>query len=65
MVIEGLRFTLFICYDLRFADEFWATAVETDVYLVVANWPEKRRHHASAELESRLPRAAPRWVVRA
>ncbi len=53
VVIEGLRFTLFICYDLRFADEFWATAVETDVYLVVANWPERRRHHWQALLQAR------------
>lgn len=43
--IEGLRSTFFICYDLRFADEFWATAEQTDVYFVVANWPEPRRHH--------------------
>ncbi|HEX9733649.1 MAG TPA: nitrilase-related carbon-nitrogen hydrolase [Thermoanaerobaculia bacterium] len=43
--VEGLRLTAFICYDLRFADEFWATAEATDVYLVVANWPETRRHH--------------------
>lgn len=43
--IEGLRFTCFICYDLRFADEFWETALATDAYLVVANWPEPRRHH--------------------
>lgn len=53
VVIEGLCFTLFICYDLRFADEFWATAVETDVYLVVANWPERRRHHWQALLLAR------------
>ncbi len=53
VVIEGVRFTLFICYDLRFADEFWATAVETDVYLVVANWPERRRHHWQALLSAR------------
>ncbi len=53
VVIEGLRFTLFICYDLRFADEFWATAVETDVYLVVANWPERRRHHWQSLLVAR------------
>ena len=53
VVIEGLRFTLFICYDLRFADEFWATAVETDVYLVVANWPQKRRYHWRALLAAR------------
>ncbi|MEM7353836.1 MAG: nitrilase-related carbon-nitrogen hydrolase [Acidobacteriota bacterium] len=43
--IEGVRCTLFVCYDLRFADEFWATAESTDCYLVVANWPATRRHH--------------------
>jgi len=43
--IEGLRTTLFICYDLRFANEFWVTAPQTDAYLVIANWPEARRHH--------------------
>ncbi|MCP4658358.1 MAG: carbon-nitrogen family hydrolase [bacterium] len=53
VVIEGLRFTLFVCYDLRFADEFWATAPATDVYLVVANWPEPRRHHWRTLLEAR------------
>ncbi len=51
--VEGLRFTLFVCYDLRFADEFWATAVATDVYLVAANWPEARRHHWRALLRAR------------
>jgi predicted amidohydrolase len=51
--LEGLRLTLFICYDLRFADEFWATAKETDAYLVVANWPEPRRHHWMALLLAR------------
>ena len=53
LTIEGVRFTLFICYDLRFADEFWATAKETDVYLVVANWPEARRHHWTGLLAAR------------
>ena len=53
LTIEGLRFTLFICYDLRFADEFWATAEQTDVYLVVANWPEKRRRHWVSLLSAR------------
>lgn len=51
--IEGVRWTLFICYDLRFADEFWATASQTDAYLVVANWPEPRRRHWMALLEAR------------
>ena len=43
--IDGVRLSLFICYDLRFADEFWAVAHDTDAYLLVANWPAKRRHH--------------------
>ena len=51
--IEGLRCSLFICYDLRFADEFWARANDTDAYLVIANWPERRRHHWTALLQAR------------
>lgn len=51
--IEGLRISLFVCYDLRFADEFWAVAPSTDVYLVLANWPEARRRHWQALLEAR------------
>lgn len=51
--IEGLRLGLFICYDLRFADEFWALAPEVDGYLVVANWPEPRRHHWRGLLQAR------------
>src|ERR687890_397158 len=37
--VEGVRVTPFVCYDLRFADEFWAMASGTDCYVVVANWP--------------------------
>lgn len=51
--VEGLRCTLFVCYDLRFADEFWATAHSTDAYLVVANWPERRRLHWTTLLHAR------------
>lgn len=51
--IEGLRTTLFVCYDLRFANEFWATAAETDAYLLIANWPEARRHHWQTLLVAR------------
>lgn len=43
--IGGLRCALFVCYDLRFADEWWALAPEVDAYLCVASWPEARRHH--------------------
>jgi len=42
---QRLRLSLFICYDLRFADLFWDIAEETDAYLVVANWPVTRRRH--------------------
>jgi omega-amidase len=41
--VEGLRVSLFVCYDLRFADDWWAVAPQTDLYLCVANWPEPRR----------------------
>ena len=51
--VDGLRFTLFVCYDLRFADEWWAVATDTDVYVCVANWPESRRHHWQALLRAR------------
>ncbi|MEE9385266.1 MAG: carbon-nitrogen family hydrolase [Nannocystaceae bacterium] len=51
--IEGVRVTLFICYDLRFADAFWETASSTDCYIVVANWPEQRRYHWQALLRAR------------
>jgi predicted amidohydrolase len=43
--IEGVRCSLFVCYDLRFADEFWALAPDTDCYVIVANWPAPRREH--------------------
>lgn len=51
--VEGLRVTLFVCYDLRFADEFWATAADTDCYLVPANWPKARRSHWTTLLAAR------------
>ncbi len=51
--IEGVRFTFFICYDLRFADLFWDRALQTDVYVVMASWPETRRNHWRALLRAR------------
>ena len=51
--VEGLRCTLFVCYDLRFADEFWGRAPTTDAYIVVANWPERRRRHWTTLLQAR------------
>ena len=51
--IEGVRTSLFVCYDLRFADEFWSLATTTDCYVVVANWPEARRSHWRTLLRAR------------
>jgi predicted amidohydrolase len=51
--VEGVRCSLFVCYDLRFADEFWQLAPSTDAYLVVANWPASRRHHWQSLLTAR------------
>lgn len=51
--IDGLRISLFVCYDLRFADEFWQLAHDTDVYLVPANWPAKRRLAWTSLLQAR------------
>ena len=45
---EGTALTPFVCYDLRFADLFWALAPSTDCYLVVANWPSPRQSHFRA-----------------
>jgi predicted amidohydrolase len=51
--VAGFRVSMFVCYDLRFADEFWQLAPDTDLYLVPANWPEKRREHWIALLRAR------------
>ena len=51
--IEGVRISPLVCYDLRFADEFWQLAPDTDCYLVVANWPAARRMHWRVLLRAR------------
>ena len=53
VTVEGVRITPFVCYDLRFSDEFWTLAHDTDCYVVVANWPAPRRAHWSALLVAR------------
>ncbi len=51
--LDGCSLTPFVCYDLRFADWFWAAATRTDCYLVVANWPASREEHWSTLLRAR------------
>lgn len=51
--IAGLRITPFICYDLRFPEPFRLAADDTDLYVVIANWPERRRAHWQTLLRAR------------
>jgi predicted amidohydrolase len=51
--VDAFRMSVFVCYDLRFADEFWVLARDTDAYVVVANWPESRREHWRVLLRAR------------
>jgi predicted amidohydrolase len=60
--IEGVRVSTMICYDLRFADDFWALADRTDLFVVVANWPAKRREHWRTLLRARAIENQA-WVV--
>jgi predicted amidohydrolase len=41
--VEGVRVSVFVCYDLRFPDIFYALAEQTDLYVVPANWPAVRQ----------------------
>lgn len=53
LMMEDVRVSLFICYDLRFADVFFDLAYVTDVYIVCANWPSSRQHHWDSLLSAR------------
>lgn len=49
----GLRVCPLICYDLRFPEIFRAVAGRTDLFVVIANWPEQRRDAWSTLLRAR------------
>ena len=51
--VEGVRVTPFVCYDLRFPEPFRLAAAGTDLYAVVANWPQERREHWRLLLRAR------------
>ncbi len=51
--IEGLSVSMFVCYDLRFADHFWRLAPTTDLFIVPANWPVTRAGHWTTLLDAR------------
>jgi predicted amidohydrolase len=51
--VDDLRVTPFVCYDLRFPEPFRLAAEETDLFAVVANWPNARREHWRTLLRAR------------
>jgi predicted amidohydrolase len=51
--VGGVRVTPFVCYDLRFPEPFRLAAPETDLFVVVANWPDARREHWRVLLRAR------------
>ena len=53
VTVDDLRLSVFVCYDLRFANEFWELAEHTDAYVVVANWPDTRIEHWHTLLRAR------------
>jgi len=53
VTIAGARVSFLVCFDLRFAYGFWDLALDTDLYVVVANWPASRRLHWQTLLHAR------------
>lgn len=53
VTVEGVRVTPFVCYDLRFPEPFRLAAEETDLFALVANWPDARREHWRTLLKAR------------
>ena len=51
--LENVMFSIFICYDLRFPCPFQRLAEKTHVFVVPANWPEKRISHWKILLKAR------------
>ncbi len=51
--LNGITFSSFICYDLRFPEIFQAASKRASVIIVPANWPAKRREHWKTLLRAR------------
>lgn len=51
--ISDMRVSFAICYDLRFPGLFSTLAKDTDVFVIVANWPEVRQEHWESLLKAR------------
>lgn len=53
MEVDGVRVGLAVCYDLRFANLFWAMGPAVDLFIVPANWPCARSAHWRSLLVAR------------
>lgn len=51
--LNGIVFSVFVCYDLRFPEIFQAASKTAHVILLPANWPQSRREHWNCLLEAR------------
>ena len=51
--MNGFNALPMICYDLRFSYLFWDNAENTDLFIVLANWPASRRNHWITLLKAR------------
>lgn len=51
--VEGMKFGMLICYDLRFPELFRTIAKQVDGFIVLANWPAARQNHWQALLQAR------------
>lgn len=51
--VEGTTTSPFICYDLRFPGVFQAVSDESQLLIVIANWPKIRREHWMTLLKAR------------
>ncbi len=51
--VEGIPFSSFICYDLRFPEIFRQVCKKTHAIIIPANWPAKRAEHWKTLLRAR------------
>lgn len=51
--IDGIPFSTFICYDLRFPEVFQIASQDAHFIIIPANWPKRRREHWNTLLRAR------------
>lgn len=51
--LDGIPFSNFICYDLRFPEIFQCVSGQAHVIIVAADWPASRREHWKCLLRAR------------